>query len=105
MTTYAGSAPSWWSIDVSLALVPDQTRIVSIAAFQRAADGITLIGGGPGADPGTEVRAKAWPEVAQLVADGELDLPIARTYPLEETAQAHLDSAAGHIRGKLVVVP
>ncbi|MDQ2782798.1 MAG: zinc-binding dehydrogenase, partial [Actinomycetota bacterium] len=93
------------AVDVSLALVPDTARIVSIAAFHRGDDGITLIGGGPGADPGTELRAKSWPEIAQLVADGELDLPIARTYPLEETAQAHRDSVAGHTRGKLVVVP
>jgi NADPH:quinone reductase len=93
------------AIDVSLQLVRDPSRIVSIAAFGRADDGITLIGGGPGADPGTELRRKAWPEIAQLVADGEIVLPIERTYPLEETAQAHRDSQSGHTRGKLFVVP
>jgi len=93
------------AVDTSLALVDDPKKVVSIAAFMRGGDGITLIGGGPGADPGTELRQKAWPEVAQLVADGELSLPVERTYPLEETAQAHRDSQAGHTRGKLVVVP
>jgi NADPH2:quinone reductase len=93
------------AVDVSLALVADPKKVVSIAAFMRGGDGITLIGGGPGADPGTELRTKAWPEVAQLVADGELSLPVEKTYPLEETAQAHRDSQAGHTRGKLVVVP
>jgi NADPH:quinone reductase len=39
------------AIDVSLALVPEPSRIVSIAALHRADTGITLIGGGPGADP------------------------------------------------------
>ena len=93
------------AVDASLALVDDPAKVVSIAAFMRGSDGITLIGGGPGADPGTELRQKAWPELAQLVADGELSLPVERAYPLEETAQAHRDSQAGHTRGKLVVVP
>ncbi|MEO7236738.1 MAG: NADP-dependent oxidoreductase [Lapillicoccus sp.] len=92
------------AVDTSLALLEDPARLVSIAAFMRGGDGITLIGGGPGADPGTELRTRAWPEVAQLVADGALSLPIERTYPLEQTARAHRDSAAGHTRGKLVVV-
>lgn len=93
------------AVDTSLALVDDPKKVVSIAAFARADDGITLIGGGPGADPGTELRTRAWPEIAQLVADGALSLPVERSYPLEETAQAHRDSQAGHTRGKLVVVP
>jgi NADPH:quinone reductase-like Zn-dependent oxidoreductase len=93
------------AVDASLALVEDPARVVSIAAFGRGSDGITLIGNGPGADPGTELRTRARAEVAQLLADGELTLSIERTYPLEETAQAHRDSQAGHTRGKLVVVP
>jgi NADPH:quinone reductase len=93
------------AVDTSLALVDDPAKVVSIAAFRRGGDGITLIGGGPGADPGTEIRQRAWSEVARLVADGSVTLPVARTYPLTETAQAHRDSQAGHTRGKLVVVP
>ena len=50
------------AVDSSIALVPDRTRVVSAAAFQRGPGlGITLIGNGPGADPGTEIRAgPAW---------------------------------------------
>ncbi|MDT7682187.1 MAG: NADPH:quinone reductase, partial [Pseudonocardiales bacterium] len=48
------------AIDVSLAVVPDLSRIVSIAGFHRADTGIKLIGQGPGAEPGAEIRANAW---------------------------------------------
>jgi NADPH2:quinone reductase len=90
------------AIDVSLALV-DPGRVVSIAGYRRRGDGIVLIGGG--GDPGTEIRDAARPEVARLLASGELTLPIQHTYPLEETAAAHREGLAGHTRGKLVVVP
>lgn len=93
------------AVDTSLTLVDDPKKVVSIAAFTRGGDGITLIGGGPGADPGTAIRTKAWSEIPRLIADGALTLPVERAYPLEETAQAHRDSQAGHTRGKLVVVP
>lgn len=91
------------ALDASVELVADRGRIVTIAGFGRADElGIHAIGG---ADPGTEIRRRAYPEVLALLAAGELELPIAATYPLEETAQAHRDSQAGHTRGKLVVVP
>ena len=91
------------AIDTSLALVGDPHRVVSIAGYQRRGDGIFLIGGG--GDPGTEIRDAARPEVAQLLADGEVTLPIQATYPLEDTAEAHRVGLAGHTRGKLVIVP
>jgi NADPH:quinone reductase-like Zn-dependent oxidoreductase len=90
------------AIDVSLELVPAR-RVVSTAAFQRRDDGIVLIGGG--GDPGTEIRDAARPEVARLLASGELTLPIQSTYPLEDTAEAHRAGLSGHTRGKLVIVP
>jgi NADPH:quinone reductase-like Zn-dependent oxidoreductase len=90
------------AIDVSLELVPAR-RVVSTAAFQRRDDGIVLIGGG--GDPGTEIRDAARPEVARLLASGELTLPIQSTYPLEDTAEAHGAGLSGHTRGKLVIVP
>ncbi len=94
------------AVDASLELVADRRRIVSMAAFGRGGDGIYLIGaGGPGVDPGTEIRRAARPEVARLVAAGELSLPVQQTYPLDETARAHHDGLTGHTRGKLVVVP
>ena len=91
------------ALDTSVALVADPKRVVTIAGFGRAAElGITAIGGD---GSGAEIRRAAVGEVAGLVADGTLTLPIERTYPLTETAAAHRDSKAAHTRGKLVVVP
>lgn len=94
------------ALDTSVALVTDPQRIVTMAGMQRAAElGIKAIGGGPGADPGEDIRRASRPEIIALVAAGELSFPIARTYPLVDTAEAHRDSRAGHTRGKLVVIP
>jgi len=93
-------------LDTSIELVPDRQRIVTIAALHRAAElGIVGIGGGPGADPGTEIRRASVAVVAAHVADGSLTIPVDRIYPLTETAQAHRDSISGHTRGKLVILP
>jgi NADPH:quinone reductase-like Zn-dependent oxidoreductase len=93
------------AIDVSLALVAEPSRIVSIAAFHRADTGIKLIGRGPGADPGTEIRANAWRQLLPLAATGKLTLLPARTYPLAEAAKAHTLLAQGHPNGKLALLP
>ncbi|MDT4894420.1 MAG: NADPH:quinone reductase [Pseudonocardiales bacterium] len=94
------------AVDVSLELVADRARIVTIAAFARAAaEGIALVGAGPGADPGTEVRNAARPELARLAAEGTLRVIVARTYSLDDVAEAHREIAAGHVTGKLVLVP
>jgi len=93
------------AIDVSLAVVPESSRIVSINAFHRADTGIALIGGGPGADPGTEIRANAWRQLFPLAATGKLTLLPTKTYPLAEAAQAHIFLREGHPNGKLVLLP
>jgi len=46
-------------------------------------------GGGPGADPGTEIRANAWRRILPAAAKGDLHVPVARTYPLAQAAEAH----------------
>jgi NADPH:quinone reductase-like Zn-dependent oxidoreductase len=94
------------AVDVSLELVADRRRIVTIAAFGRAADaGIQLIGGGPGADPGTEIRAAARSKLTQAVAAGELRVIVANRYPLTQVADAHRQSITGHTTGKIVLIP
>jgi NADPH:quinone reductase len=93
------------AIDVSLAVVPEPSRIVSIAAFHRAGTGIKLIGHGPGGDPGTEIRADAWRQLLPLAATGKLiPLPV-KSCPLTEAAQAHTLLGQGHPNGKLVLIP
>jgi NADPH:quinone reductase len=93
------------AVDVSLAVVRDPSRIVSIAAFHRADAGITLIGHGPGGDPGTEIRSNAWRQLLPLAAAGKLTpLPV-KAYPLTEAARAHTLLGQGHPNGKLVLIP
>lgn len=93
------------AVDVSLDLVPDRRRIVSIVAFDRGDTGIKLIGGAPNADPGTEIRAGAWRQLVTLARQGELEVVVSRTYPLAEAAEAHRFLAESHPGGKLVLLP
>jgi NADPH:quinone reductase-like Zn-dependent oxidoreductase len=94
------------AIDTSVALVAARDRIVTIAAFQRGFDmGLKVIGGAPGADPGTEIRAAARLELVRRAEAGELRVLVAATYPLAEAAAAHRALATGHTHGKIVLVP
>lgn len=94
------------ALRVSLALVADRSRIVTIANFQgAAAEGITALGGGPGADPGTAIRAAAKFELADLVEAGRLVVTVDRTFPLTDVADAHRHQASGHASGKVVLIP
>ena len=94
------------AMDVSLALVADRDRIATIVNFGRGAiEGVALLGGGPGADPGNAVRDAARPELARLAGEGRLRVVLAATYPFDEVAQAHRQIAAGHTTGKIALVP
>ena len=93
------------AVDVSLELVADRDRIASVAAFARAGDGFQLLGNGPGADPGTELRSAARLVIADLAGKGELDVVVARTFPLSAAADAHRLVAGGHAGGKVVLEP
>ncbi len=44
-------------------------------------------------------------ELAGLVADGKLEVPIAATYPLSQVREAYTELAGGHTRGKIVLIP
>ncbi len=94
------------AVDACLELVDDRSRIATIAAFGRAREvGIRALGGGPGADPGTEVRNAARLELVSLVEEGQLEVLVAGTFPLAQAADAHRASISGHTNGKLVLVP
>jgi NADPH:quinone reductase-like Zn-dependent oxidoreductase len=94
------------AIDVSLALVADRARIATIAAFARGPGaGIKVLGGGPGADPGTEIRDAARLELARLAQSGGLRVFVAQEFPLTEAAAAHRAIMSGHVSGKIVLIP
>lgn len=93
------------AVDVSLALVADHARVASIAAFARAGEDFQLLGNGPGADPGREIRDRGRLVIADLAGSGELDVVVARTFPLAEAAAAHRLVGEGHAGGKVVLLP
>lgn len=94
------------AVDVSVELVADVSRIATIAAFERGARaGIKRLGGGPGADPGTDVRAAARLRLTEAAEAGRLRVLVAAGHPLGEAAAAHRQIMTGHTTGKIVLIP
>lgn len=94
------------AVDVSLELVADRARIATIAAFARGPQaGLKVLGGAPGADPGTEIRDAARLELARLAQAGTLRVYVTGTYPLAEAAAAHRAIRDGHTAGKIALIP
>ncbi len=44
-------------------------------------------------------------KIVQLIDQGELEIPIARVYPLTEVREAYRELEQRHTRGKIVLVP
>jgi NADPH:quinone reductase len=96
------------AVAVSLALLDDPARLVTIANAQFdavTAAGGKAIGGGAGADPGTAIRDAARSTLADLFAAGRVGVDIARTFPLEEARAAYELLVTGHAGGKVVLEP
>ena len=94
------------AIDVSLELVADRGRIATIAGFGRGREaGIKLLGGGPGADPGDEIRNAARLDLVDLVNQGKLAVSVAAVYPLAQVLDSQRAIMTGHTTGKIVLVP
>jgi NADPH:quinone reductase len=94
------------AMEVSLALVADRARVVTIAAFAKGLKaGIKVIGGAPGADPGTEIRSAARLDLARLAGAEELTVFVSQTFPLAEAAAAHRAIMTGHSTGKIALIP
>ena len=70
-------------------------RIVTIATAEPPAGARAI--SGRDAAPGALAR------VAELVASGQLTVPVAATYPVERIREAVETQRAGHVHGKLVV--
>jgi len=51
------------------------------------------------------LNASVLAELATLIASGDLEVPIAATFPLDQVRAAFSRLAQGHIRGKIVLVP
>ncbi|HEY2523016.1 MAG TPA: NADP-dependent oxidoreductase [Streptosporangiaceae bacterium] len=44
-------------------------------------------------------------DLAKLIAAGQIEIPITATYPLDQVQDAYRELAAGHTRGKIVLIP
>jgi NADPH:quinone reductase-like Zn-dependent oxidoreductase len=94
------------ALEVSLQLLSDPARLVTLVNFAAAlAAGAQAIGGGPGADPGREIRAAARLTLNDLLADGSLDVEVTRTFPLAEATAAYAFLDEGHAGGKVILEP
>ena len=89
---------------VSAALVADRGRIVSIANPTLAAElGIRYI---VGSDPASYMyRNSQRRRILELAAQGNLEVPVARTFSLSEADQALELLRTGHPGGKLALIP
>jgi NADPH2:quinone reductase len=90
--------PDYVRLAVDLGIPRD--RIETIIAFDAAKEFGTQAAGSSDATT-TEVLA----EMAQLVASGQIELPIAATFPLDEVKAAFTLLAERHTRGKIVLIP
>ena len=43
-------------------------------------------------------------EIAGMINDGSLDMPVAKTYPLNEVKEAYIELAKHHTHGKIVLI-
>ena len=86
--------------DLAVGLGVPPERINTIADF-AAVERLGIGGQGTHAIASREILA----ELAGLVADGSLEIPIAATYPLSEVRAAFEDLAKRKTRGKIVLLP
>jgi NADPH:quinone reductase len=89
--------------DVSLALVKDRSRVITIAAAPRAkADGYVFIGASnPESGP---FRARARSRILELARAGDLIVPMAQTFAFEDAPAAFATLTGRHPPGKIALV-
>lgn len=78
-------------------LTGDPQKVISIADLEAPELGVRF-SGVAGSVP------DALAEAADLISRGRLHIPVEKSYPLVEAAAAHIDSQAGHTRGRRVLI-
>jgi NADPH:quinone reductase-like Zn-dependent oxidoreductase len=87
-------------VELALELGVQPSRIDTIANFEAVARfGVKAEANAAGSS------ASVLAELAELIAAGELELPIAATFPLDRVQDAYGRLAEGHILGKIVLLP
>ncbi len=83
---------------VDLGVTPQRINtIIDFGAVERY--GVKADGNAAGG------RAEVLAELAALIADGQLEVPIARTYPLDQVQAAYRELEDRHTLGKIVLIP
>jgi NADPH2:quinone reductase len=90
--------PEYIELAVDLGVARD--RIETIASFQRAEEFAVKAEGSA-----TASTPEVLTEMANLVASGAIDIPIAATFPLDQVADAFEKLEQRHTRGKIVLIP
>jgi NADPH:quinone reductase-like Zn-dependent oxidoreductase len=87
-------------VELALGLGIAADRIDTIADFPSIEKyGVKGDGGAAAASAATLA------ELAEAIAAGDLVVPIQRTYPLEDVRAAFTELEAGHVAGKIVLIP
>jgi NADPH:quinone reductase-like Zn-dependent oxidoreductase len=87
-------------VELALALGVEPSRVDTIVSFDAVGRyGVKAEGSAAGAS------AAMLAELAGLIAAGELEIPVAATFPLDQVRDAFRLLAQGHIRGKIVLLP
>ena len=87
-------------VELALELGVEPSRIDTIANFEAVAR-FGVKGEGSAAGSSASVLA----ELAALIAVGELEVPIAATFPLDRVQDAYRRLAEGHLLGKIALLP
>jgi NADPH:quinone reductase-like Zn-dependent oxidoreductase len=87
-------------VELALELGVEPSRIDTIANFGAVEKfGVKAEGNAAGAS------ASVLAELAGLIAAGQLEVPIAATFPLDRVQDAYRELADGHTLGKIVLLP
>ncbi len=87
-------------VELALELGVQPGRIDTIADFAASAKYVVK---GEGNAAGASAGVLA--ELAQMIADGRLEIPIAGVYPLRDVQAAFRELEKGHTHGKIVLKP
>jgi NADPH:quinone reductase-like Zn-dependent oxidoreductase len=87
-------------VQLALELGVEPSRIDTIANFEAVQRfGVKAEGSAAGSS------ASVLAELAGLIADGQLEVPITATFPLDRVQDAYRRLAEGHLLGKIVLLP
>jgi len=90
--------PGYVQLAVDLGIPRD--RIETIISFQKAQELGTKSAGSEGAS-----TREVLTEMADHVASGRIEIPVAATYPLDRVRDAYAELEQRHTRGKIVLIP